>query len=106
MSLRLLPARTRRETHTLHNCHTRIKEEFDVKWPLWASVSTCLEIVQATVIMAMSYGAGPGSSEEPFVWALDRVDSKFFSMLNLELAKEGVSNILFGILSFIKRKLT
>lgn len=53
----------------------------------------------------MLYGVGFGSFEELFVWVLDRVDLKFFFMLNFELVKEEVSNILFGIFSFIKRKL-
>ena len=35
----------------LHNDQTRIKEEFDVQLSLWASVYTCLETVQATVII-------------------------------------------------------
>ena len=33
-----------------------IKEEFDVKWVLWASIYTCLGIVQATVVMVTLYG--------------------------------------------------
>lgn len=35
----------------LYNGQTRIKEEFDVQLSLWASVYTCLETVQATVII-------------------------------------------------------
>lgn len=35
----------------LYNDQTRIKEEFDVQLSLWVFVYTCLETVQATVIM-------------------------------------------------------
>ena len=80
----------------LYNCQTRIKEEFDVKWPLWASVYTCLNIVQATVTMAVLYGVG--SYEDPFERAIEKVDSKLFSTLNLGPAKEEMGNLLFRIL--------
>lgn len=70
--------------------------------PLWAPLYTCLEIVQATIIMAVLYEVRLGSSEEP----LGRVDSKLFSVLNLGPAKEEVHNLLFRILNSLKRVLT
>lgn len=82
----------------LYNCHTRIKEEYDVKWPLWAFVYTCLKIVQATIIMATLHRLGLSNSEEPFIWAPERIDSKLFSLLNPGPAKE-VGTLLSQILS-------
>lgn len=82
-----------------------IKEELDVKWPHWALVYTCLKIVQAAVITAMLYGVGLSRSEKPFVQALETIDSKLFSILNLGSAKEEVGNLLFRILSSLFLKI-
>ena len=73
----------------LYNGQTRIKEEFDVQLSLWVSVYTCLETVQATVIMDV-LELWLSSSEKPFRQTLGRIDAKLFSTLNLNPAKEAI----------------
>lgn len=51
------------------------------------------------------HGLGLSSSEEPFIWALERIDSKLFSMLNPGPAKE-VGSLPFEIFSSLERVLT